>query len=135
MLSSLYAYRKAKGLCYKCGLQYTRGHRCAGLVSLHVVDELWQLLAPPTPNAKCKSELEGELQSMLLSKAAIQGDAAPRTMKFMGTIQGIELLILLDSGSSHSFLSAQVAQHLQGVSSIPQVMLVQVDTGDRIQCM
>jgi hypothetical protein len=43
-LASLFAYRKAKGLCYKCGLQYAKGHRCADTVQLHVVDELWKLL-------------------------------------------------------------------------------------------
>jgi hypothetical protein len=134
-LSSLYAYRKAKGLCYKCGLRYTRGHRYADTISLHMVEELWQLLAPQNLEADCQSEPEGEIQSMLLSKAAVQDDSASRTMKFMGTIQGMELLILLDSGSSHSFLSAQVAQHIQGVSSLPQMMSVQVANGDRIQCM
>ena len=72
---------------------------------------------------------------MLLSKAVVQDDSTSRTMKFMGTIQGMELLILLDSGSSHSFLSAHVAQHIQGVSSLPQMMSVQVANGDRIQCM
>jgi hypothetical protein len=38
--STLYAYRRAKGLCYKCGLQYSRGHRCVDTVSLQVVEEL-----------------------------------------------------------------------------------------------
>lgn len=27
-LSSIYAYQKAQGLCYKCRLPYARGHRC-----------------------------------------------------------------------------------------------------------
>jgi hypothetical protein len=42
-IASLYAYRKAKGLCYKCGLQYSRDHRCSETVQLHVVEELWQM--------------------------------------------------------------------------------------------
>jgi hypothetical protein len=41
-LSSVYAYRKAKGLCYKCGLAYSRGHQCLEIVQLHMVEELWQ---------------------------------------------------------------------------------------------
>jgi hypothetical protein len=28
-LTSLYAYHKAKGLCYKCGAPFARGHKCA----------------------------------------------------------------------------------------------------------
>jgi hypothetical protein len=59
--STLYAYRRAKGLCYKCGLQYSRGHRCADTVSLQVVEELWQLINPPASDTECQSENEGEL--------------------------------------------------------------------------
>jgi hypothetical protein len=72
---------------------------------------------------------------MRLSQAALQGTSAPRTMKFHGTIQGMDLLVLLDSGSSHSFLSAHVAQHIQGVSPLPSQLSVQIANGDRIQCI
>jgi hypothetical protein len=50
------AYRKAKGLCYKCGLPYTRGHRCADSVQLQVVDELWQLFQLPINEDESSSE-------------------------------------------------------------------------------
>jgi hypothetical protein len=60
-LSTLYAYRKAKGLCYKCGLQYSRGHRCAETVSLQVVEELWQLINPSVVEADSSSEHAREL--------------------------------------------------------------------------
>lgn len=134
-LSTLYAYRKAKGLCYKCGLQYSRGHRCAETVSLQVVEELWQLINPSVAEADSSSEHEGELQSMWLSQAALQGTLAPWTMKFHDTIQGMDLLVLLDSRSSHSFLSAHVAQHIQGVSPLPSQLSVQIANGDHIQCV
>lgn len=55
-LAPLMAYRKAKGLCYKCGLPYTRGHRCADSVQLHVVDELWQLFQLPINEDESSSE-------------------------------------------------------------------------------
>jgi hypothetical protein len=89
-LSTLYAYHKAKGLCYKCGLQYSRGHRCVETVSLQVVKELWQLINPLVVETDSSSEHEGELQSMWLSQASLQGTLAPRTMKFHGTIQGMD---------------------------------------------
>jgi hypothetical protein len=38
------AYRKAKGLCYKCGLRWGPQHKCSNIVPLHIVEELWQLL-------------------------------------------------------------------------------------------
>jgi hypothetical protein len=42
--AALMAYRKARGLCYKCGLKWGPGHKCSNSVSLHVVEELWQML-------------------------------------------------------------------------------------------
>jgi hypothetical protein len=72
---------------------------------------------------------------MLLSQAALQGTLAPRTIKFHGTIQGIDLLMLLDSGNSHSFISSQVAKHIQGVFPLPNQLFVQVANGERLHCM
>lgn len=49
-------------------------------------------------------------------------------------IQGMYLLVLLDSGSSHSFLRTQVAAHVQGLSTLPKKLSVQVADGYRIDC-
>jgi hypothetical protein len=40
VLSAIKAYRRAKGLCYKCGVKWNQNHRCAPTVSLHVAEEL-----------------------------------------------------------------------------------------------
>jgi hypothetical protein len=52
-----------------------------------------------------------------LSAAVLSGKDSPRTLKIQGSIQNMQILVLLDSGSSHSFLSEQVTIQLQGVSS------------------
>lgn len=43
-MNAIKAFRRAKGLCFKCGLKWAPNHKCAPIVSLHVVEELWQLL-------------------------------------------------------------------------------------------
>jgi predicted aspartyl protease len=55
-------------------------------------------------------------------------------MKFRGSIQGLELLILLDSGSSHTFLTASVATQLTGCSPVDVPMPVQVANGHNLLC-
>jgi hypothetical protein len=55
-------------------------------------------------------------------------------MKFRGSIQGLELLILLDSGSSHTFLSASVAAQLMGCSPVDVPMSVLVANGHKLLC-
>lgn len=133
-VASLFAYRKAKGLCYKCGMQYSKGHRCAETIQLHVVEELCQFLQVPEQEDDCRSEVSGELHVMSLSQAAVEKAHNPKTMQFLGSIQGVDLLVLLDSGSSHSFVSSQVADQLQGLTLLPQVLSVQVANGSRLQC-
>lgn len=46
-LTTLMAYRKAKGLCFKCGLRWNPSHKCAPTFALNVVEELWQLIQDP----------------------------------------------------------------------------------------
>ena len=44
-LSTLKSYRRAKGLCFKCGGKWGHGHKCPPTVSLHAMEEVWQFLA------------------------------------------------------------------------------------------
>lgn len=63
---------------------------------------------------------EAEEQVFLaISKAAVMGSTSPRTVRFSGNIQGQPVHILLDSGSSASFLSESVAARLSHVRSEP----------------
>jgi hypothetical protein len=130
-LSNLYAYRKAQGLCYKCGLSYSRGHKCPDVVQLHLVEELWQLLDLGDSDDQQIAD-EAELHNLLLSQSAAGLKVSSKTMKFKGSIQGLELLILLDSGSSHTFLSASVAAQLTGCSPVDVPMPVQVANGHNL---
>lgn len=43
-VAALRAYRKAKGLCHKCGEKWSSEHKCGPTVQLHVVGELLELL-------------------------------------------------------------------------------------------
>lgn len=132
-MTNLYAYRKAKGLCYKCGLAYSRGHKCSDIVQLHLVEELWQLLDIAESDSQSESP-NAQLNSMLLSKAALVGQTANKTMKFLGSVQGIDVLILLDSGSSHTFLSSSMASQLSGCTPAATNLHVQVANASHLCC-
>jgi hypothetical protein len=55
-------------------------------------------------------------------------------MQFSGSIEGNDILILLDSGSSHSFISSTIAGKLVGVRDLPSVVSVQVADGSLVTC-
>jgi len=71
---------------------------------------------------------------MSLSEAAVFGLEAPKTMKFQGQIQGKQVLILVDSGSSHTFVNTEVAAELQGISALVNPVGVQVADGSHMLC-
>lgn len=75
---------------------------------------------------------EGQL-FVALSKEAYSGSDGPKTMRFHGTIQNHHLLILVDSGSSHSFLSAHIADKLIGIQQLYSSIKVQVADGGIMQ--
>ena len=71
---------------------------------------------------------------MMLSSAAASGSAAPKTMQFKGSLLGRDVVILVDSGSSHSFLSSCIATGLPNLRPLPKPMTVRVADGGSILC-
>lgn len=55
-------------------------------------------------------------------------------MQFMGFTAGHPVLILVDSGSSHSFISSAIAASLPGVRLLPVPMTVRVADGGVLSC-
>jgi len=64
-----------------------------------------------------------------ISKAAALGACAARTIRFSGTVAGHPALILIDFGSSSSFLSESLAAKLSSTMLTPQSTQVQVASG------
>lgn len=56
-----------------------------------------------------------EVDCCVLSKEALEGAESPTTMRLHDWVQQREVLMLVDSRSSHSFISSSLAHHLQGV--------------------
>jgi hypothetical protein len=107
-----------------------------------MVEELWQMVSLSETEMLSSSEANLRLPepeenieiNMMLSQAAVKGISTPRTMRFVGHIGDIDVLALLDSGSSHTFLSIVVADQLTGVSTMKTPVNVQVANGSQITC-
>jgi hypothetical protein len=59
---------------------------------------------------------------------------SPRSMRLLGTIQGHDMLILVDLGSSHNFLSTTLASKLLGVSQLHEPLIVKVANRTPMSC-
>lgn len=112
--ATLMNYRKAKGLCYKCGMKWSPGHKCASTVPLHTVEELWQVLCgedEPEPIPP-QSEESSDEDFMEISLDAAQGTDSCTTVRMIGELAGVEAVILIDSGSTNSFVSESLASRI-----------------------
>lgn len=133
-VGALRAYRRARGLCFKCGERWGQGHQCAATVQLHVVEELLDLLQAEQMDNEAQYEDSDEDILMSISKLAVSGATTSRTVRLVAMIEDQEVLVLVDSGSSHSFLSDMVADKLKIVPQAIPAVKVRIANGGILQC-
>lgn len=130
---ALKRYRMARGLCKICAEKWFKGHKCNPSVQLHAVEELWALLSDvDVTEGNLTSPPEAPQLYLALSRDAFLGSAGPKTMKLQGQLQGKDAIILIDLGSSHSFLNSRLAAELSGISALPNPMKVTVANGESL---
>ncbi|KZV37944.1 hypothetical protein F511_17716 [Dorcoceras hygrometricum] len=115
-----YLARKEKGLCYKCGEPYNPLHRCANkslrvafLIEDEEVGETEELRAQETEGENEDPTPEiCEYNTLELPLFSMGGISHPQTMKFLGSIEGREVVVMIDSGASHNFVSRKLVHEL-----------------------
>lgn len=100
-------------------------------VQFHAVQELLALFDMDDTDS-----LGSDQQQLFLalSKEASSGTEGPRTMKVASSIQGKDITILVDSGSSHTFVSQLLADQLSGVQELQHPTQVMVANGGILHC-
>jgi hypothetical protein len=131
-LTALMTYRKARGLCFKCGGKWGPQHKCPAIVPLNVIEEVWQYLGNPAIDSNDSDSDPDEL--MALSHQAVNGTTAAHTLKLHAYIQQQQAIILVDSGSSHNFISEHMAANLHPWTPLKHSTSVKVADGATITC-
>lgn len=137
-VASLKAYRRSKGLCFVCGERWGRDHKCATTVHLHVVHELLEALQSEsysendTSPEGTKEQDEGTL--MAISQQALWGTESSKSIRLRGWIQGTEILMLVDSGSSYSFIDTEIGSTLSVITNLRQPIIVKIADGGTMTC-
>ncbi|XP_027086384.1 uncharacterized protein [Coffea arabica] len=132
-------YRREKGLCYKCAEPYTLGHICKQAQIQYILEEEPTELIEVTEGGIDEGEefcdcIEGEISNerIEVSIHTLSGGNGHNTFKLKGVLAGRELLILVDSGSTHCFLDERLVSHLQlQVAGTP--LTVRVANGERLE--
>lgn len=108
--TALHNYRRAKGMCFKCGERWGHDHTCPSMVKLHVLEELIDLFSLDMSQNSEDSEIRQSDDSSAeqvwpLSVYAASSTEAPNCLQIHRWLQGQEVLMLVDSRSSASFVS------------------------------
>ncbi|XP_058751457.1 uncharacterized protein LOC131624517 [Vicia villosa] len=117
--------RRDKGQCFYCDDKFTPNHRCPNkhylLLQVDDFDSPEQETEPPDGDSLLQI-LETEHH---LSFNALNGAQSAGTLRFQGQIQGIQVQVLLDSGSSDNFLQPRIAQCLKlPIQQAPQFQIL-----------
>lgn len=123
------AERRRQGLCYNCDEQYVREHKCPRLFYLEVT----YFVDDEAPLLEGSSEPQTDEQP-LISLHAITGVRTEDTMKVRVTMGTHEFTALLDTGSTHNFVSNSLARELGIKFSASTGSTVTVANGDRVPC-
>lgn len=136
-LASLKSYRRSKGLCFVCGERCSKEHKCATSIQLHIVQELLEALQADTVTDPAQNSEPEEEQSeifMAISHQALWGTESATSFRLRGWVQGTELLLLVDSGSTHSFIDQRIGMKLNGITPLNKPVTVKLADGGLMQC-
>jgi hypothetical protein len=134
---NLFEQRKRLGQCFKCGDKYTPGHRCSPK-GLHMIEgieeeeeeEIKEL--EDTMQDECKERRL--IDEFGLSLNALAENDAYNTIKIKGNCQGRDLIILIDSGSTYSFIDEGAITELNVAKSKTTLLAITVANGNVMLC-
>ncbi|MCH85044.1 Ty3/gypsy retrotransposon protein, partial [Trifolium medium] len=126
--------RKQKGLCFKCGGPFHPMHQCPDkqlrvLIVDDEEDDEGEAKILAVEVGEEDEEVKGEMSLLELHHIAHENN---QTMKFQGTIHGVELLILVDSGATHNFVSQRLVHQMDWPIDITPQMQVKLGNGVQI---
>ncbi|KAL4303244.1 hypothetical protein GQ457_10G021490 [Hibiscus cannabinus] len=107
---TLQDYRRANSLCFKCGEKFSPTHQCK-LKQFHMMEESEEVFEDSNGEDANQTMPQSDYtidtaeESLEISMNALTGNAGHSTIRIQGSLKGNPLNILVDSGSTHSFIT------------------------------
>ncbi|XP_078438320.1 uncharacterized protein LOC144708753 [Wolffia australiana] len=107
--------RREKGLCYNCNEKFSPGHQCKKTLQFFIVAEEDKEIGEEehiVQDIKVGKEPEEEEQLLLaqVSLNTMLGITHPKSMKLKRSIHGAEVVVMIDGGASHNFISIELKE-------------------------
>lgn len=129
-------YRRAQGLCFKCGDKYTPGHVCSKQETpqLKAMELQEEAIVLTDELLDAVTGLELSEDSANLSLHALAGTSHTNTVQLRALSSNQVLIVLVDSGSSHSFINSALCHRLHLLSEPIPPTSVRVANGEVLVC-
>lgn len=128
--------KRAQGLCFDCNVKFTLGHKCQVSQLLLLEGSSQTEINEGIESATAGNELEllVEEKKPDITLHALMGWNAPKTMRIKATIGTHEVVALTDNGSTHDFISNQLASKLRLLMKPTMPFQVRVASGEHLNC-
>ncbi|KAH6799229.1 hypothetical protein C2S51_035713 [Perilla frutescens var. frutescens] len=124
---------RALGLCYNCDEKYTQGHRCSHRIHYMIMSEKEEIAyLQPLISLGDESTPEAPIEETQMSLHTLKGEDTITTLKFTGVCNGQKLQILIDTGSTLSFIKDSTAQVLGCQVEAATPLLIKIANGQRL---
>jgi Retroviral aspartyl protease len=102
--------KRSLSLCFRCGDRYFSGHKCKGK-GLHIIEEEEDLVTDISVHDSSSVKIcYPPDDQALITMCSSQMGSKHTTLKFKGQIGTLNVIAMLDSGSTHSFISPTIVQ-------------------------
>jgi hypothetical protein len=130
-------YRRANNLCFKCGEKYDPTHVCAKKATAELnalsTEEATEFLSDEILNLMEMQDL-ADAQQLSLSINALAGTDAGDTIRLRALVENQVMLILIDSGSTGSFLNEAMLDRLHCSTQKTTPVTVKLANNQTLQC-
>ncbi|XP_038979199.1 uncharacterized protein LOC120109538 [Phoenix dactylifera] len=130
-----------KGLCFKCGDKWSRGHQCktGQAFLLDVGSEEEEATSEASEEEDEEEQDHGadfspREEEAELSLHAMSGVQRPSTMRLMAWVGKHEVSLLVDSGSSHNFINSGIVKKVGLKGATVEPFEVKVASGEKLKC-
>lgn len=110
--------KRSKGLCFPCDEKWNIGHKCKnGELSVMLIMGEEELLEDEVGEEETE-QADIPVVPVSVSFNSVIGIDNPKTMRLTGTINGDSVIVMIDPGATHNFISLAVVEKLGLVVSL-----------------
>lgn len=129
-----YEWKKKNGICFKCPEKWSRAHLCKNKqLQVMIVYQGLELELKDEEFQDASDQLQETTTEVIeLSLHSFMGWSSPTTTKLEGRIGKTKVIVLIDSGATHNFISPTAVEKARLVSTNQEGLTIMVGTGIKV---